>query len=192
MRPFHLAVVALAMLSGTAGYITHRALTTELPATVSATPASPTQQAGLNAAPAAPAAPLEWRFENVDGEQQALARYRGELTVVNFWATWCPPCLKEIPAFVRIQENYADKGVRFIGVALDQRQAVEPFLAERSVNYPMLIGDDRVIKLMQILGNEIGGLPYTVVFAADGEVIYRHQGEWEEKAAIETLETFMN
>lgn len=189
MRPFHLAIVALAILSATAGYITHRALSTELPASISAGAAVADDE---TPAPASPEAPLAWRFADLNGAQQALAEHRGELTVVNFWATWCPPCLKEIPAFVRIQARFQDKGVRFIGVALDQTEAVKPFLAARSINYPMLIGDDRVIQLMQKLGNEIGGLPYTVVFNAAGEPVYRHQGEWEETAAIETLQTFMN
>ena len=177
MRPLHLLVLALALLAGTAGFITHRAM--QATATPSDAPTASEATAPATADNASePETPLAWSFNDADGKAQALDGLAGELTVVNFWATWCPPCLREIPAFMALQQQYQEAGVRFVGVALDQPEAVWPFVAEKNINYPVLVGNERVVRFMQTLGNAIGGLPYTVVIR-DNAVVYNHQGEWE-------------
>lgn len=186
MRPYTLILVALAMLAGSAGYVTHRVMTppaTAAPVVVGA--------AAPAAAPADPGAPLDWSFTDLDGVPVPLERWRGRLLVVNFWATWCPPCLREIPAFVDLQARLGDRGLQFVGIALDQPEAVAPFVAEKGMNYPVLVGSDDVIRYMQTLGNTIGGLPYTAVISVDGELLKTHQGEWEAAAAGRELEAYL-
>ena len=95
------------------------------------------------------------------------------------------------PAFIALQQQYADQGLQFVGIALDQAPAVSTFVAEKGVNYPVVIGDDDVLRLMQHLGNQIGGLPYTAVLTGDGQVRYTHQGEWAADEAEELLLSFM-
>lgn len=181
MRPRHLVLIALALLAGSAGYVTQHWLQRD---------GGRDDEASVDAAEfataprtAEPERPLDWSFSSPDGEQQALADWAGKLVVINFWATWCPPCLREIPAFVELQQELGDAGVQFIGIALDQAEPVKNFVADKGVNYPVLIGDQDVARFMVFLGNEIGALPYTVVLDRAGEVILRHQGEWEAAAA---------
>jgi thiol-disulfide isomerase/thioredoxin len=174
----HVAVIALALLAGTAGYVLHRHSER---AAVAAVTAPATTVA------AAPANPLAWSFSDLDGRPTRLESIPGRLRVLNFWATWCPPCLREIPAFTALQARFGARGLQFVGIALDRPEAVRPFLAERGVNYPVLVGDDDVVRFMQRLGNTVGGLPYTVVLGPDGTVALTHQGEWEAAEAEAAL-----
>jgi len=123
------------------------------------------------------------RFADLEGQPRALETWAGKLVVINFWATWCPPCLKEIPAFVELQARYGEAGLQFVGIALDEQSAVRPFVAERGITYPILLGDQDVAQFMAELGNDIGGLPYTVVLSRSGEVLLRHRGEWAQADA---------
>ena len=77
---------------------------------------------------------------DVSGNQHSVSEWQGKILVINFWATWCPPCLKEIPEFMALQEQYADKGLQFIGIAIDDQDAVEEYLVSNKINYPILIG----------------------------------------------------
>lgn len=116
-------------------------------------------------------------FPDVNGTQQSVTQWQGKVIVLNFWATWCPSCLKEIPAFMNLQTQYGEK-VQFIGIALDDVEAVKTFQQKTVVNYPLLIsGDFEGFQLAKTLGNIISAIPYTVVTNAEGIVIYRHSGE---------------
>lgn len=184
IRPLHVALVALALLSGSAGFVAHRALSGPVaPAPVTLEPASAARSPDTPPGDGT----LDWAFSDLGGESVSLERWRGRLLVVNFWATWCPPCLREIPAFVDLQARYGDRGVQFVGIALDHPEVVAPFVAEKGMNYPVLVGNDDVVRYMQALGNAIGGLPYTAVISPAGEVLETHQGEWESAAAEAVL-----
>ncbi len=183
IKPLHVALVACALLAGSGGYVAQRYFARE----AVATPALDTVRAAPDASTA-----LDWAFSDLAGERVALERWRGRLLVVNFWATWCPPCLREIPAFIALQDRYADRGLQFVGIALDQSEAVTPFVADKSINYPVLIGNEDVVRFMQSLGNGIGGLPYTAVIGADGAVLATHQGEWQAEAAETALRGFLS
>ncbi|MEQ8663021.1 MAG: TlpA disulfide reductase family protein [Gammaproteobacteria bacterium] len=190
MRPFHLVLVALALLAGSAGYVTHRWLQGDVAAPLAGT-AGPAVATVASSAGAAAAAPLDWRLADPAGAGQRLGDLAGRVTVLNFWATWCPPCLREIPAFVALQREHADDGLQFIGIALDEAAPVADFVAEKGINYPVLVGSNDVVRLMQTLGNDIGGLPYTVVLDAAGTVLLTHQGEWAAAAAAAALGEFL-
>ena len=129
-----------------------------------------------------------WSFADIDGNQRALSEWAENIVVLNFWATWCPPCLKEIPIFITMQTRFGDQGVQFIGIALDQVDAVRQFAANTGVNYPLLLGEEKVTDYMRGLGNNIGALPFSALISRDGEVLAIHHGEWSEadlSAAIE-------
>lgn len=178
-----LAAIALALLAGTAGYVTHRASQRAPAAAAEALAAAP--------AAADPAAPLDWSFQNIDGTTTPLSAWRGRILVVNFWATWCPPCLHEIPIFIELQREHGAAGLQVVGVALDQVEAVRPFAAEHGLNYPILFGDDDVARYMLALGNDIGALPFTVVFSRDGRIAVSHRGEWDAEAAAAALKSLL-
>jgi peroxiredoxin len=122
------------------------------------------------------------------GTQQPLSQWKGRLLVVNFWATWCPPCVKELPAFVRLQRKYGPQGLQFVGVALDGREEVAKFVAEHGIDFPVLVGEEDVARYMQRLGNTIGALPFTVVVTRDAAILHTHQGEWPEADAARVIE----
>lgn len=191
MRAFPLALIALALLAGTAGYVGHQWYSK----TPRATAAPPVENTPLPAAEPPVVArpdvdPLQTVFLTPDGVEHRLSDWPGELVVLNFWATWCAPCLREIPAFIALQQRYAGQGVQFIGIALDQPDAVASFVAEKNLNYPTVVGEDDVIRLMSELGNSIGGMPYSVVLQ-NGAPVFAHQGEWEAAEAEQTLLDFL-
>jgi thiol-disulfide isomerase/thioredoxin len=134
----------------------------------------------------------EARIKDLEGREHSLSEWAGKILVVNFWATWCPPCVVEIPAFIKLQTDFEARGLQFVGIALDDPQAAAKFATERAINYPILVGDDNVARLMEGLGNTIGALPYTVVFDRQGQVVHTHQGEWTPAAARQLLEPLLD
>ena len=92
----------------------------------------------------------------------------GKVILLNFWATWCPPCRREIPSFINLYEKYHDKGFVIVGVALDSKQNAIDFVDPMGINYPILVGEEDGIALTQEYGNDLGILPYTVIIDRKG------------------------
>jgi thiol-disulfide isomerase/thioredoxin len=111
------------------------------------------------------------------GEDLTLAQWRGQPLVVNFWATWCPPCVEEMPLLDDFFRQNSAKGWKMIGIAIDQPSQIKRFLEQRPVSYPIAYGGLDGMKLGELLGNESGSLPFTLVLAADGRLILRKLGK---------------
>ena len=105
---------------------------------------------------------------DLDGKPQALSQWHGKRVLLNFWATWCAPCRKEMPELSAAQTRYAD--VQVIGVALDQPQAVREYLKHTKVDYPILIGIDADPEPTLRFGDTVGALPYSVLIGPDGRI----------------------
>ncbi|HET9976857.1 MAG TPA: TlpA disulfide reductase family protein [Burkholderiaceae bacterium] len=116
-------------------------------------------------------------FDRPDGTRLALAELRGAPLLLNFWATWCPPCVREMPALDRFAKAQAARGWRVLGLAVDKAEPVREFLARTPVSYPIALAGFAGIELSRTLGNRGGGLPFTVVFDRRGRVRARHAGE---------------
>jgi len=114
---------------------------------------------------------------DLDGNMQNMDQWDGRVVVLNFWATWCPPCRKEMPAFLELQEQYAAKGLQFVGVALDEPGKVEDFVDTMGVDYPILFGEDEAVRVSGSYGNRLGALPYTAVIGRDKKIIKTYRGE---------------
>ena len=115
----------------------------------------------------------DFTLPDLEGKMHSVSEWDGKVLLINFWATWCPPCRKEIPAFIELQDKYRDRGFVVIGIALDQKQAVIDFTDPMGVNYPILMGEDGAIELAKAYGNNLGVLPYTVVVDRKGRIIHR-------------------
>jgi len=126
---------------------------------------------------------------DLDGNMQNIEQWDGKVLVLNFWATWCPPCKKEIPAFLELEEQYAAKGLQFVGIALDDPGIVQDFVDTMGVDYPILVGDADATKVSDAYGNRLGALPYTVVVARDGRIAKTFRGEVTKKALEKVIQS---
>lgn len=129
---------------------------------------------------------IDFSLANLAGEITPISKWRGKILIINFWATWCPPCLKEIPDFIALQNEYADKNVQFIGIAIDTPELVNDYLAFIAINYPILMAEVEGQSLAKQLGNVVNAVPFTLIVNANNEVIFRHPGELS-KAKIREL-----
>jgi thiol-disulfide isomerase/thioredoxin len=118
---------------------------------------------------------------DLDGKPQALNQWQGKVVVINFWATWCPPCLQEIPEFVRVQEKLGGRGLQFVGIAIDDVAKVREFAARFRINYPTLVGEFEAVELARIAGNKLGGLPFTIILDRQGRLVGTELGGLNEE-----------
>ena len=130
----------------------------------------------------------DFTLPNLDGNPWRAEEWRDRILVINFWATWCPPCLKEMPMFIRLQEQFADKGVLFVGIAIDDREAVRNFVDTHGIEFPILLGEDKALELSTRLGDRFNSLPYTVVADYGGKILLRQAGEMKESRLRPLLE----
>ena len=119
---------------------------------------------------------LEATLPDIAGVPQSIGGWKGKVLVINFWATWCPPCLEEIPLFVRLQRQMGEQGLQFVGIAIDEPDKVRAFARDNAINYPIMIGQLDAIELSRTAGNDSGGLPYTLILDRSGRVISQHYG----------------
>jgi thiol-disulfide isomerase/thioredoxin len=128
--------------------------------------------------PAAPVAADFWAlaFPDLEGRPQAMGQWRGQVVVLNFWASWCAPCREEMPDFDDLRAEYRANGVEFVGIAIDSPGRVASFLKDFPVKYPILIGEGAATNLAEQLGNPSGALPYTIVLGRDGRIVMSHLG----------------
>lgn len=125
----------------------------------------------------------DFSLHDIEGKVHQFSEWSNKVRVLNFWATWCPPCRKETPMFVELQEELGDKGLQFVGVAIDEKDKVLDFMDSYGVNYPMLIGTDDAIKVAEQYGNRFGALPWTVVVDRSGKIVHAQGGEFTKQKA---------
>lgn len=113
---------------------------------------------------------------DMDGAKHNLSQYKGKIIVLNFWATWCPPCREEMPELSQLQLEYKNKNVLVLGVAEDELPLVKEYLQSSPVTYPIFIAENEAMNLGTNLGNDKGVLPYTVIIGEDGDVIETFYG----------------
>ena len=118
-----------------------------------------------------------FKLKDLEGKVRDIKEWDGQVLMINFWATWCPPCRREMPAFIELQEKYKDKGFTIIGIALDEKQAVIDFTDPMGMNYPILMAEQEGIVISKAYGNNLGVLPYTVIVDRKGNIIHRQRTE---------------
>ena len=128
---------------------------------------SPTAESGL----------WQLEFPGLDGGMFSMASLRGKPVLLNFWATWCPPCVEELPLLSSFYQEHSVKGWQVLGLAVDQLEPVKHFLAKAPVIFPVALAGVPGVELSKSLGNLSGGLPFTVVLGSDGLVAHRKMGK---------------
>ncbi|HEY9200015.1 MAG TPA: TlpA disulfide reductase family protein [Gammaproteobacteria bacterium] len=118
-----------------------------------------------------------FEIADTEGQLRNVSEWDDQVLLINFWATWCPPCKKEMPAFIELQEQYAEQGFKVIGIALDDLQSVQDFADTIGVNYPLLIAEYDGIDLSRSYGNHVGALPFSAFVDRQGKVVSTHMGE---------------
>lgn len=151
-----LLVAAVAITAGVAGYLAREGASTG----AEAPGADP--QAGRQL--------LAMTLADAHGQGQALEQWRGKVLVMNYWATWCPPCRKEIPDFAAVSRKFSAEPVQFVGISIDRVENVKAFDAEFEVPYPLLIGSPDTLAATQHLGNTAQALPFTVILDRQGDI----------------------
>jgi thiol-disulfide isomerase/thioredoxin len=116
-------------------------------------------------------------FESPSGKIVQWSQFRGRPLIINFWATWCTPCVEEMPLIDRFYTENASKGWQVIGLAIDQPSKVKSFLEQHPVSYSVLLAGLGGTELAKALGNDVGALPYTIVLGADERVLFKKIGK---------------
>lgn len=132
------------------------------------------------------------KFFDISGKPQAISQWKGKIIVVNFWATWCPPCREEMPELSRLQEQYQDRGLVVLGISTDELDKIREFVKENPVSYPLLSGEIDAMNVGLSLGNDKGVLPYTVIIKPDGNIAKTYFGRVNQALLKETLLSLMS
>jgi cytochrome c biogenesis protein CcmG/thiol:disulfide interchange protein DsbE len=136
------------------------------------------------------AANLDFTLKDIDGKNVTLSAYKGNVILLDFWATWCPPCKKEIPGFVEMYHAYKSRGFVVLGVSMDDVLSdVKPFAAKYKMNYPVLIGYERE-DLQKAFGPMLG-LPTTFVIGRDSKICRRHTGFAERESFERSIKALL-
>ena len=116
-------------------------------------------------------------FDTPDGQPQAMSSFRGKPLLLNFWATWCPPCVEELPLLDAFYQQQKSNGWQVLGLAVDQPSAVRKWLQAKPLSFAVGMAGLNGTELSKTLGNLGGGLPFTVLFGAAGTVLHRKTGK---------------
>jgi thiol-disulfide isomerase/thioredoxin len=131
--------------------------------------------------PVAPESPAVATFfvqqlPDAKGKQHAMSQWQGKPLIVNFWATWCPPCVAEMPELSVLQTELAPKGIQIIGIGVDSPSAISEFAGKYKIGYPLFVAGLTGTELSRQFGNVNGGLPFTVLIGKKGEVVKTYIG----------------
>lgn len=165
------AVAFIALMAGALFYAARFPVSQQVPAPE---PASGAQSV---AAVAEGPVSVEFALSDMDGVTREFSEWEGKHRILNFWATWCAPCRREIPLLKAFQDEHGENGLQVIGIAVDFPEPVAEYARAAEFNYPILVGEQDAMAVAEASGVEFIGLPFTMFVARDGELIGTHMGE---------------
>jgi thiol-disulfide isomerase/thioredoxin len=129
----------------------------------------------------------EFAMRDLTGKIRNITEWKGKVVLLNFWATWCAPCIKEIPELIKLQKTYGAQGLQVVGVAVDDDQPVRKFAAKEGFNYPVLPGGTEAVEMSRRYGNKLGVLPFSAFIDRKGNIRLIEQGALKKGTAKKTL-----
>jgi thiol-disulfide isomerase/thioredoxin len=138
-------------------------------------------------APTVPEVRPQFSLTDSQGRRRSISEWDGRPLLVNFWATWCEPCQREIPLLTQLQDQGHPPGLEVVGIAVDRPEAVATYLAKHPVQYPILIGEQEGLDVASAFGIQVIGFPITVFIDRRGEVLAVHSGELKAAEAARVL-----
>ncbi|MBM0103476.1 TlpA family protein disulfide reductase [Steroidobacter sp. S1-65] len=181
MKP--IGYIAVAVIAAAAGFGIYQfgiapRVAVEPPQAASQTaPAEPSAAADESGDTALPETLPDFTLANLEGQPQSIRSWQGKSMIVNFWATWCAPCRREIPLLKKIQADHGDEGFQVVGVAVDFREDVLKYAKEIGIDYPLLIGEQDGMEAVTKFGRGSLGFPFTVFTDNQQRLVLFHLGE---------------
>jgi len=132
----------------------------------------------------------DFKLSDSHGVAVSASDFQGDVLLVNFWATWCTPCVEEMPMLSRLQQDYAGQGVNIVGIALDEAERASQFASDMAISYPILVGQADVVVTGRRYGNNTGMLPFSVLIDTEGIIRWTHLGPLTREELIEQIQTY--
>ena len=172
-------LLLVGVLAVAGGWLFHRSVLDDAPAAVGPAAPEPADLLGRRRP--------DFTLGSIDGSWVSVSDFDGQVLLINFWATWCVPCRAEMPMLSELHTQYADQGLRVLGIALDDVQPAREFVTELSIAYPVLVGMADVMASSRAYGNRAGLLPYSVLIDRDGVVRWSRLGELTRAELLEQV-----
>lgn len=133
----------------------------------------------------------DFTLPDLENKPRNIGEWGGKVVLINFWATWCPPCRREMPGFIELKEQYGPQGFEIVGIAIDTPDLVQDFADAIGVNYPILHGQMDATKISTEYGNHMGALPYSILIDRAGKIHSLRAGELAKPLLEEQLKTLL-
>ncbi len=143
-----------------------------------------------SAATVAPTPAPQWTLNDVNGNPVSFSQFKGKTVVIDFWATWCPPCRVEIPGYIELQDDHAKDDLVIIGVSLDRKgpEVVKSFMEKHGMNYVVVMGNEKTVEAF----GGFRGIPTTFIIDRDGNIRDKKTGAEEKEVFEKRLKKYLN
>jgi peroxiredoxin len=133
----------------------------------------------------------DFSLPDLEGSPHPISEWDGKVLLINFWATWCPPCKREIPDFIKVREQIGAEQFEVIGIAIDNPKDISDFVKAQGIPYPILHGEGDASQISQAYGNSLGGLPYSVLVDRQGIIRSSKTGEFKPRDLLKQLQPLL-
>jgi peroxiredoxin len=120
-------------------------------------------------------------LKDIDGKNHSIDEWKGKVILLNYWASWCSPCIKEIKDFIKFQKHFVNNNLQIVSIGIDSKENLQKVSSEFNINYPVLIANiEQEVgkKFVSLWENPYALVPYSIVINSDGKIVYKHKGKF--------------